>query len=442
MRESWDTASCGSTKAPGASCPAIDPLREFLDVAEVAGKPFFVWFAPKLPHSPFDAPPEYVAPVRSTGLTASVAYFANVRWADEVTGELLEELAARGIRENTLVVYVSDNGWGAAGLQPSAGAGRGKGTSYALGSRSPILFSLPGTIEPADLPDLVSTSDIPATILGFAGVQDVRPIPEQVGLDLRDRLMGGPPIPRTEIVQHEPRPTVLQWLWRYLVNVESEAEELYRLDLDPLEWNDLARDEPERVAAMRARAAAHLADLLEPPARTELLGRVTDPDTGAPVVGAQVRVSADEVVSTDSGGWFLLGSLSGRKNLRAHRGLRELAFPKTPRITFPFSLGSLFLPLEGKGGAAPIEASAGRLAGQVVDLRTGAPISGAKVRLKGRSPASTPRMLTGDDGRGHFEGLASAEYAVQVRAVGYRTSTARGIPSGQLDLSFELEPRS
>jgi uncharacterized sulfatase len=258
-RDRWDPATCGST-GDDTPCPALDPLRDFLD--EVDGEPFFVWFAPMLPHKPYDAPPEYKRPLARLGLARhEVYYLANVRWFDELVGELLRELDARRLRDDTLIVYLSDNGWGL-GFQTVFGQGRGKGTPYDLGSRTPVMFSWPGRIPAGDYPDLVLASDVPATILSYARVE--RP-PGSMGLDLRARLEGGAPAGRTEIIQHHLGDTVLARPWRFIRHADGR-EELYAIDVDPFEQVDRAAEHPRIVAEYRARAEAHLQALLAAPA--------------------------------------------------------------------------------------------------------------------------------------------------------------------------------
>jgi uncharacterized sulfatase len=215
-----------------------------------------------LPHKPYDAPREYKGPLAALGLAkGEVDYLANVRWLDELIGELLHELVARGLRDDTLIVYVSDNGWGL-GFQYVFGKGRGKGTPYDLGTRTPVIFSWPGHIPVGDYPDLILTSDVPATILSYANAGR---LPGSVGFDLRARLEGGAAVGRSEVIQHHPGDTVLAPPWRYLRHADGR-EELYAIADDPFEQVDLAADNPRIVAEYRARAEAHRQTLLAPSA--------------------------------------------------------------------------------------------------------------------------------------------------------------------------------
>lgn len=81
----------------------LDPVLRFLDAH--ADRPFFVWFAPMLPHLPHDAPEEFQRPYRGAGLSASaIAYYASVTRLDAVVGALRAELERRELLDDTLLV--------------------------------------------------------------------------------------------------------------------------------------------------------------------------------------------------------------------------------------------------------------------------------------------------------------------------------------------------
>ncbi len=101
----------------------------------------------------------------------------------------------KGLRENTLVVYVTDNGW----IQNPDGSGyapRSKQTPYEGGIRTPIMFRLPGRIPVADRDELVSSIDIMPTILAAAGADVPNGLP---GLNLLPNLQEKRPIDRNRI---------------------------------------------------------------------------------------------------------------------------------------------------------------------------------------------------------------------------------------------------
>ena len=185
----------GRAAAVAIGRSTMEPVWRFLD--ERDGRPFFLWFAPTLPHTPFDAADAHRAPYAAMELTdAARAYFANVTRFDAVVGALLDGLEERGLGEDTLVVYLNDNGWDQAPdfeapLERGGGGldgPRGKGSLYEIGFRTPLVLRWPGRIEPAVVrPDLVSTVDVTATLLDAAGVA---PPPGREGRSLLPLLDG------------------------------------------------------------------------------------------------------------------------------------------------------------------------------------------------------------------------------------------------------------
>jgi arylsulfatase A-like enzyme len=176
------------------------PIEAFMDTAQEEEKPFFLWYAPFLPHTPHNPPADRLKKYEGKGLSEATAnYFAMCDWFDATCGELIGSLDRRGIRENTLIVYVCDNGWLAApdskiplpeGWWPSY-APKSKGSPYELGIRTPIFFSLPGKIEPKREKSFASSLDLFPTIVSLCGFEVPGELP---GVDLtresRDRVIG------------------------------------------------------------------------------------------------------------------------------------------------------------------------------------------------------------------------------------------------------------
>ncbi len=163
-------------------------LPRFLDAAE--GKPFFLWVGFHEPHRPYRADssssrhspsavkvPPHLADTPETRADLALYYDAIAR-IDRAVGAMLEELERRKLRENTLVVFLSDNG---------APFPREKGTLYDAGTRTPFILSWPRVIPKASTYDrgLVSTIDLAPTLLDVAGAE----VPPQMqGRSLRGLL--------------------------------------------------------------------------------------------------------------------------------------------------------------------------------------------------------------------------------------------------------------
>ena len=112
-------------------------------------------------------------------------------WFDETCGTLVNHIDDSGVSENTLIIYVTDNGW----IQTETGsyAPRSKRSPYEGGTRTPIMFRWPGTISPADRPELCSSIDIVPTILAAAGADAQHSFP---GLKLLPEMKSGEKIDR------------------------------------------------------------------------------------------------------------------------------------------------------------------------------------------------------------------------------------------------------
>ena len=256
----------------------LKPVLDFMDSAHAQGKPFFVWYAPFLPHAPHDPPERILKQYRAAGRPESIAkYYAMCEWFDETCGDLLNHLDRMGLRQNTLVAYVTDNGW----IQDPSGPGfapRSKQTCYEGGIRTPVLFSWPGHLPASRRTDLVTSLDLYPTLLAAAGV----PVPEGLpGLNLLPDLQQGSPIRREAIYGegfahdiadlNNPQASLLyRWCiegrWKLLLSYDGETgryasihqkaasrPQLYDLIADPFEKINRAPSEPEVVRRLEQR---------------------------------------------------------------------------------------------------------------------------------------------------------------------------------------------
>ena len=161
-------------------------MGDFLDEAD--GRPFFLWVGFSDPHRVYgDAPsvhegadvrvPPQLADTPETRADLA-AYYDEIARMDENIGAMLDTLEARGLRGNTLAVFLSDNG---------APFPREKGTAYDAGIRTPLVFSWPDVIEGGAVYDsgLVSVIDLAPTLLELAGAA---PLAGMEGESLRPLL--------------------------------------------------------------------------------------------------------------------------------------------------------------------------------------------------------------------------------------------------------------
>lgn len=264
----------------------MQPLWDFLDRhrPRESGQPpppFFVWFAPMLPHLPFDAPDEFLDRYRKLDLSQHATfYYANITRFDARVGELVAYLEAVGLRKNTLLVYLSDNGWEQDPQQKWTGVmggSKGKFSMYELGFRTPIIFNLPGTVPAGQVRDeLVSSVDLFPTLLDFAGGTtpanrpgvSLHPLLTRAGAFSRTTVIGssaGRQLRPPDLFPARSGPVKLRKekayflrnaRWRYIwyqrpKHADRPEEQLFRIDEDPRETRDVAAANPERTAEFR-----------------------------------------------------------------------------------------------------------------------------------------------------------------------------------------------
>ncbi|MFN7627937.1 MAG: sulfatase-like hydrolase/transferase, partial [Pirellula sp.] len=161
----------------------LKPIEDFIDEAMNDKKPWMVWYAPLLPHDPHTPPKEYLDRMRPLAPTEHVAkYWAMVEWFDSTVGQLLDSLDRRGLSENTIVVYVTDNGW-IQDPNSTRYAPKSKQSPYDGGVRTPIMMRWPGHWSARESQDLAHSIDLVPTLLTAIGAK----IPEGLqGIDLSD----------------------------------------------------------------------------------------------------------------------------------------------------------------------------------------------------------------------------------------------------------------
>ncbi|MCH2103679.1 MAG: sulfatase-like hydrolase/transferase [Planctomycetes bacterium] len=237
------------------------PAFDFIDACSEAGDPFFLWYAPFLPHRPHNPPERLLEKYRGEGVTDSVArYYAMCEWFDETCGALLGHVEERGLKDDTLVVFVVDNGW----IQREESQGyapRSKRTPYEGGVRTPILLSWPGHIEPGVRSQAVSSVDLAPTILSVCGVEVPEALPGFDLLELEERgPVFGAAFTHDVVKLGAPEESLLtRWVLddrhKLLVHDDpSRPTELYDVALDPTEESPLTSPETER--ALRAQLDA------------------------------------------------------------------------------------------------------------------------------------------------------------------------------------------
>jgi len=258
----------------------MQPISDFLD--KVDGKqPFFVWYAPYLPHQPHDSPQRYYDLYRGKGIAEhKIPYLAAISQFDDTVGELITMIESRGLAKNTLIVFVSDNGW-----SPSQNREKKRPVEFAFtreskyspfedGLRTPILIRWDGQVTPATHEQLVSSVDLLPTVLEALGKPEA--IPGLPGRSLWTAAQGKSTLPEKPVfgeiypgdataLSHPSKDIAYRWVrigslkliiphthqektaWRGYVKEVS----LFDVVQDPEEKNNLAKTRPEDVQKLR-----------------------------------------------------------------------------------------------------------------------------------------------------------------------------------------------
>jgi uncharacterized sulfatase len=250
----------------------MQPIFDF--IGKTPDKPFFIWYAPMLPHEPHNPPERLLAKYTTGNRNIKLAkYYAMCEWFDETCGELLDYLDSHQLGDNTLVVFVVDNGWiqetGEVRTTRGNFAPKSKLSPYDGGLRTPVLLRWPGHTKAGRYEDLVSTIDLAPSILTACGVEPPKQMP---GLSLLQTAAGKGPLARDAVFGEIYLHTAVdletpalnlthRWVragdWKLILFEDPKAPpELYDVKDDPFEEKNLAKQSPDRVRSLSARIDA------------------------------------------------------------------------------------------------------------------------------------------------------------------------------------------
>ena len=232
-----------------------------------ATKPFFFYVPFNAVHGPHGAPPEYVQKHRGN------KQHAMLECMDTAIGRICAALEQRKLFDHTLVVFFNDNG-GPKGVGNGLWRGE-KGTTYEGGVRVACVARWPGKIPAGSKVDeMLHVVDFYPTLVRLAGAS----LDQKLPLDGRDAwptISAGKPTPHDEIVLSVPGsdtsetgPPAIR-----IGDFKLTGNELFDIRHDPYEKEDLAAEQPQRVAALRKRLDELAAERRTP----ETHGRVPGP---------------------------------------------------------------------------------------------------------------------------------------------------------------------
>lgn len=235
-----------------------------------AGSPFFLYLAFGAPHYPMMAPQKYLDRFSTSMDRDRRMHLAMVAAVDDVVGQLRAALERKGLTQDTIVYFQSDNGAthevraDHAGRPYEGGSNKPyrawKGSLFEGGMRVPGMIAWPGTIRPRVEETPLAAMDVMPTVLRFAGTS----APGDVdGVDLSGLLLNGTKLAdRILFWDYKGQSAARSGEWKLVMNhsegLESPLEKgnwLSNLREDPRETRNYATDRPE-VAARLADAIA------------------------------------------------------------------------------------------------------------------------------------------------------------------------------------------
>jgi arylsulfatase A-like enzyme len=231
--------------------------------------PLYLYLAFNAPHTPYQAPQEYIDRYSGISDPTRRTYAAMVTCLDDEVGRVIAALEARGMRENTIILFHSDNGGTHnamfAGVMADMSNVRipcdngpyrdGKGSLYEGGTRVAAFANWPGHIRAQNVDGLIHAVDVYPTLAALAGAptSECKPLD---GHNVWGVLSRGDASPRDEIVYNiEPfRGAVRRGDWKLIWRTMlPSGVELFNVKSDPSEQHDVAGEHPDVVARLQAR---------------------------------------------------------------------------------------------------------------------------------------------------------------------------------------------
>jgi len=240
----------------------FDQALRFIETSK--DEPFFCYLATNAPHSPYLVAERYKRLYEDNDSIPEPAFYGMITNIDENMGRLVKRLKELGLEENTILIFMTDNG-SSGGWRPAQGKGynagmRGmKGSYYDGGHRVPFFIRWPGGGIGAgrDIDDLATHMDLLPTFIDLCRLKAPADLTFD-GMSLAPLLRGECeqlPVSRTVFVQYrqDTNPpekwenAVMTRRWRLI-----RGRELYDIKADPGQKHDVAAQHPDVVQTLRA----------------------------------------------------------------------------------------------------------------------------------------------------------------------------------------------
>lgn len=277
----WDVP--GLEKYHGKDINLIDALtleaKSALDSALKTGKPFYLYMSHYAVHVPLEPYNPFYQKYRDKGLEEPEALYASmVEGMDKSLGDLMNYLDEKGIAQNTVILFMSDNGGlsrGGVSNAPNFPLNSGKGSAYEGGIREPMIVKWPEVVQPASVcNDYLIIEDFFPSILEIAGINNYKTIQTVDGKSFVPMLkQKGTTAEGLELFWHFPNnwgptgpgigatSTIRSGDWKLIYWYKDQHFELFNIKDDIGEHNNLADKYPEKVKELASKLGKYLREV-------------------------------------------------------------------------------------------------------------------------------------------------------------------------------------
>ncbi len=319
--------------------------RRFIEAQQEQGRPFMAYIATNAAHGPMHSPTAFSQPYADLGVPVA-NFFGMIANIDHNVGELRQFLRERGLAENTIFIFTTDNGTAAGGKVHNAGMRGHKGSEFDGGHRVPFFVYWPagGLTGGRDVERITAHVDIAPTLLDLCGIDppaDVRFDGRSLKPLLTAKAATAEWPDRILVTDSQRVRDPIKWKqsavmtdrWR-LVN----RTQLYEIQADPGQQQDVATAYPDVVARLQAFYEAWWAEL-EPTfardcrivigAEQENPSWLTSHDwiTGGGAPWNQGHIRRGAAGENITGFWNIRVAADGQYTIRVRRWPRELGRP-------------------------------------------------------------------------------------------------------------------
>ena len=277
----WDIP--GLEKYFGKDINLTDALtieaKSALDSALETGKPFYLYMSHYAVHVPLEPDNRFYKKYKDKGLEEPEARYASmIEGMDKSLGDLMDYLEEKGIAQNTVILFMSDNG----GLSAHGRGGipnthnlplnSGKGSAYEGGIREPMIVKWPGKVEPASVCDeYLMIEDFFPSVLEIAGVKKYTTRQKVDGISFLPMLLQKRTTSKyRDLFWHFPNnwgphgpgigatSTIRSGDWKLIYWYKDQHYDLFNIRNDLGEQNNLAASDPGKVNELASKLGKYL----------------------------------------------------------------------------------------------------------------------------------------------------------------------------------------